>query len=789
MFLGLIILVSFVISSVTADSVQTAQNRSLTSFTPFNITILAINDFHGQISPGKSVNGIPVGGTGVLAAYLLDAINQSGENRTIIALPGDITGASVPESGMLLDEPALLFFNMFAGNTSTVPRYSPVSSVPIVATVGNHEFDKGTGELIRKIKGGNWNTTISHLQNPYPGANMNVVASNIFIKENNETFLPPYAIIEIGGVKVAFIGAVTKTTPDITMHEYVKDLIFTDETDAINRQVSILKSQGIHAFVIILHEGGVQSAYDGPTRTSGQVTGRVLDIVSGLDSDVDVVLSGHTHEFTNTFLNNSANNSVLVTQAYSYNKAFAKVNISIDPVTGDIIGKSASIIYPYADRYPGYNPVPQAVQLLNDSLNLSDPYTQKVITTTFMNITTAKNPDGESALYDLVTDSMRVQMKSDIGFINEGGIRSNLTPVNVTYGNLYATLPFGDNVLVVNMTGSQVKNLLEQQWNRTTAQDHMVMISGFSYTYNTTRPVNYRVINMSINGSPIDPEKVYTVGTNTYFAQGGDGYTVMQGAKTVLAGPLDVDVLQAYIQSLPSPLYYSTDGRVRIDSAQNLTITGIQPDSGTRNSTLPVTIKGQGFNPQENVTFNSANWTIKTINTSISSTTTIQCSLLISESTVPGRYNLTVQNPDGTSFVLQNAFTVLSNPKPVITEVQRTLLHRGEKRFAVVKGFNFMPGAVVKLEKNSSQIVWANCTTISGRMISGYFVVPENATLGAWNLIITNPDGQVGIKENAFLVAGPLNSNSNSVNESAGLAVIYSYFIEIEYSRFHIFSV
>lgn len=752
--LTFLLILSFLTITVTAEPQHTADNSSLPAGNLVNITILAVNDYHGQITPGMSVNGIPVGGTGVFAAYLRDAINKSGENRTIIALPGDITGTSIPESGMLLDEPALLFFNLFAGNKSLNPRYLPVSSCPIVATVGNHEFDRGIEELIRKIKGGNGNTTIQHLENPYPGAKMTFIASNIFLKGTNQTFLPPFTIIEIDGVKIAFIGAITKSTPNITMYDYIKDLTFTDETESINHQVNELKTRGIHAFVIIIHEGGVQSQYDGPTRTTGQATGRNADIVSGLDSDVDVVLSGHTHEFTNTYINNSGNNPVLVTQAYAYNKAFANVNLSIDKSTGDIIGKSASIQYPYSDRFPGNQPVPQAVQLLNDALNITGPFIQEVVTTTFMNITTDRNANGESALYDLVVDSMRVQMKTDIGVMNEGSVRSNITPVNVTNGKIYQMLPFGNNVLMLNMTGSQIKALLEQQWNRTSAQNHMVQISGFSYTYNISKPINNRVINISINGSPVVPEKIYSVGTTTYFSQGGDGYTVMQEAKVVIAGPLDVDVLLAYIKSLPAPLVYNTDGRIKIDSSNNLTVTGVQPDSGQINSTIPVTISGDNFDPEVNVTINSINNTIKILNVSVPSPVKIQCSLMILNSTAPGKYNLTVKNPNGNSFVLSNAFTVLSNPKPIISEVQRSLVHKGEKRFAVVKGFNFMPNATAKLENNSSQIIWTNCTTISDRMISGNFVVPQTAREGFWNLIITNPDGQTGIKENAFLVTG-----------------------------------
>ena len=100
--------------------------------------------------------------------------------------------------------------------------------------------------------------------------------------------------------------------------------VFLNETESINRYVAEVHGKGIHAIVVLLHEGGVQEPYDGPTRDGGNVTGRVTGIVAGLDGDVDVVLSAHTHAFTNAYLPNAAGKPVLVTQAYSYSKGICR---------------------------------------------------------------------------------------------------------------------------------------------------------------------------------------------------------------------------------------------------------------------------------------------------------------------------------------------------------------------------------------------------------------------------------------------------------------------------------
>ena len=110
--LGLFILAILILAPIfiSAYLPGTASQTSAT----VQVKILAINDFHGQMPPGQSMNKRPVGGSPVLASYLKSSIASNGAAATIIALPGDIVGASPPQSGLLSDEPSLLFFNEFA---------------------------------------------------------------------------------------------------------------------------------------------------------------------------------------------------------------------------------------------------------------------------------------------------------------------------------------------------------------------------------------------------------------------------------------------------------------------------------------------------------------------------------------------------------------------------------------------------------------------------------------------------------------------------------------------------
>ena len=282
---------------------------------PVNVKILAINDFHGQVPDGQTSSKRPVGSAPVLASYLKAATSVFGPSNTIIALPGDVVGASPPQSGLLSDEPTLLFFNEFANSCCTGENGQRDSGCNMVATAGNHEFDRGTAELLRQVHGGNGNTTITHLADPYPGSRSSYTCSNVVWKENGTPIFPPYVIRNVSGIPIAFIGADTMTTPERLAPHRADDVLFLNETESINRYVAEVTEDGIHAIVVLLHEGGDQQAYEGSTRDGTNVTGRVTGIVAGLDGDVDVVLSGHTHEFTNAYLPNAAGKPVLVTQA------------------------------------------------------------------------------------------------------------------------------------------------------------------------------------------------------------------------------------------------------------------------------------------------------------------------------------------------------------------------------------------------------------------------------------------------------------------------------------------
>ncbi len=315
--------------------------------------ILGFNDFHGQLVEGRRVANRPVGGAAVLASYLRAA--QVGyEGKTLIIHAGDHVGASPPESALLQDEPSIQFLNALANGECRGPTKSD-KECNVIGTLGNHEFDEGKDELLRLIYGGN-HAKGPFLENPYRGARFPYVNANVQVngKKKQKPLITPYVVRKLDGVKVGVIGAVLKETPSIVTASGVAGLSFLDEVSTINEQVAELKCQGVRSIIVTIHQGAPQSpSYTAPTDPAATVGAPISTIVSQLDDEVDLVISGHSHAFTNALVKTASGHEILVTQAFSASTAYDDIELELDRKTGDVLSKTARIVTTYADQAPG----------------------------------------------------------------------------------------------------------------------------------------------------------------------------------------------------------------------------------------------------------------------------------------------------------------------------------------------------------------------------------------------------------------------------------------------------
>jgi 5'-nucleotidase len=524
------------------------------------IQILAINDFHGQITEGRYVDGRPVGSAPVLASYLKTAA-RGVENQTFIVHAGDLVGASLPESSLLQDEPAIEFFNLL-GNRFCSDRFPMHPKCNLVGTVGNHEFDEGVTEMMRLFKGGN-HIDGPFLQDPWKGATFPHVCANVINEETRRPLLLPFSIKLVKNVLVAFIGAVLEDTPSIVTASGIAGYDFIDEAQAINKQVARLKRWGIKTIVVLIHQGGDQSAYFGATDpAAGEVTGDIVDIVKAMDSEVDVVVTGHWHGFTNALITNDQGAEILVTQAWSKGSAYADIDLEIDRRSRDVTAKSAQIITAWADEGPGLEPDQQVSDLVERAKAATEPLTSRVIAESAVEISKDQNSAGESALGNLIADAQRAAMGTDFAFMNPGGIRAGLDAGEVTWGELYTIQPFNNYLIKMDLSGQQIYDLLNQQYEGYQPYDRILQVSGLTYTWDAQRLYDDRILEIRKDGTAIDPDAVYSVTVNSFIAEGGDNFSVLPGGTNRQVGPIDLDALIEYIQNLDQPFSSAIEGRI-----------------------------------------------------------------------------------------------------------------------------------------------------------------------------------------------------------------------------------
>ncbi|MDY6945560.1 MAG: metallophosphoesterase, partial [Pseudomonadota bacterium] len=377
------------------------------------IKLLGINDFHGQLSP-RAVGARPAGGAAVLASYLRVA-SESAKDGAIIVHAGDHVGASPPNSALLQDEPAISVLNELA-NKSCLPvrlfRKLPYEiqaySQPrcnIVGTFGNHEFDEGIGEALRLVYGGTHQAG-PFLDKRWQGAQFPYITSNVIETSTGRPVLPPYTVKLIDGVRIGFIGAVLKQTPSIVTPTGVAGLKFIDEADAINASVKQLERHGVKTIIVTIHQGTGQTSYTGPTDPDvAPPTGPIADIVKRLDSEVDVVISGHAHGFTNALVPNAKGKQILLTQAFSASTAYGDIDLAISRKSSDVVEKSAAIVTTWGDEGPGLVPDAKVAEIVAQADERVAPLVNRLVGTVTSALTRTENSAGESSLGNLIADA------------------------------------------------------------------------------------------------------------------------------------------------------------------------------------------------------------------------------------------------------------------------------------------------------------------------------------------------------------------------------------------------
>ena len=532
-----------IILALSSCAVRAPEREAVT------LTLAAINDFHGNLE--LPAGGVPVvddatqrltrasaGGVARLAT-VVERLRAQNPNFAFVS-SGDLVGASPLASGYFDDEPAIEAMNSLKLDLNGV---------------GNHEFDRGSVELLRLQSGGcPRGGCKSGLA--FGGAKFIFLAANVIVRDTGMTLFPPYAIREFSGIKVAFIGVTLKETPAILSRAAVAGLEFLDEADTVNRLIHELKRVGVEAIVVLIHQGGFNRG--GPNDCT-DFRGPIIDLVRRFDRAVDVVISGHTHQAYICRVEGR-----LVTSAGSYGRVLTQIEMRLDPATRDVIAAKA-VNHVVRTDVPE-NPVLAALAARQAQLLKSLDRTVGRIVQPLLNI---QNADGESALGQLIADAhleATASAGAEVAFMNPGGIR---VPIDfkgeggVAYSTLYAVQPFDNHLVTVTLTGEQMLRLLEQQWSVSGLR--LLQVSkGSGYAWNPEQPAGARIVRDSvvINGQPLQMEREYRITVNSYLADGGDNLPILREGRERSEGAQSMDALIAYF-GRHSPVSPGVERRIR----------------------------------------------------------------------------------------------------------------------------------------------------------------------------------------------------------------------------------
>ena len=536
-------------------------------FSPVTLSLLSINDFHGNLLPGSGnvpviqpetgeVAKVSAGGAAHLAS-LLKVLRAENPERTLLVAAGDLVGASPLVSSMFHDEPTIEALNRMG---------------LAVSSVGNHEFEKGRAELLRLQKGGCFPLSADGLQGVvgvdtclndgrFDGAKFRYLGANVIDRLTGRTLLPPTAVHEMGGVKVGFVGVVLKEAPATLPRKHVEGLDFADEVETINRLVPELKRQGVAFVVVLLHQGAETTAKAINDLSCPGLSGEAIHIVDRLDPAVHIVITGHTHE---EYICRRPDGR-LMTQAGQYGRMVTKIDVSVDPATGQVLGKTART-HVAANKTGAKDAEVDAI--VSRYAGLTAKRSEAVVAQLAAPLSRVANQAGERPLGNVLADAylfggrntLQPERAAQIAFVNPGGIRSELTRgLAVTFGQLYGVHPFGNTLVTLELSGEQLRRVLEQQWEKPQPPSGNVLAvsAGFSYAWDAAQPggaapgQGRRIVpgSMKFNGAPIDPAQTYRVTVNNFLAFGGDNFSVFTEGRQIAESETDLEVLMAYFRA------------------------------------------------------------------------------------------------------------------------------------------------------------------------------------------------------------------------------------------------
>ena len=478
----------------------TANGYAAESPHSLSITILHVNDLHGHIQTTAKSGG---------AAYLAGLVEQhrsADPGGTVLLAAGDMFQGT-PISNVFRGKPVVEIMNRL--------KFDAV-------TLGNHEFDWGWPELLKIME---------QASSPYLAANL----------VNRDMSRPPKIkksiLLERKGVKIAVIGIITPETAFTTNPRNVEDFKFLQPESVLPKMVRVARAKGAKLIIVLSHCG-----LERDVKIARRVQG------------IDVIIGGHSHTAVTPPL---VAGKTIIAQAGSNGLYLGVLKLEIDGKSGRVIDYSRDNLKSITAS-PGSPFDPEIEKIVSRYSDSIKNEFSRIVGESGVDL--LRNSEGESNLGNLICDAMRSESGAEIAFYNSGGIRANIYHGKVRLEQAFEALPF-DNVLVsMDLTGEQVKSILEKS---ASMEIGILQVSGLKYKINASKPKDGRVEDVTVNGSKLQPAKVYRIVTNDFLAAGGDRFLTFKEGKNIVYGD---DVRESFIRYLEkrSPVAPRVEGRIVI---------------------------------------------------------------------------------------------------------------------------------------------------------------------------------------------------------------------------------
>jgi 2',3'-cyclic-nucleotide 2'-phosphodiesterase (5'-nucleotidase family) len=466
-----------------------------------HIEVFYTNDSHGHIMQDRT-NGV----MGMALVQSLIDKNTSADDNVLLLDAGDTFYGS-NETDLNNGKPMVDIMNKM--------NYAAM-------TVGNHEFDFGFEQTMSLEK----------------ETNFPILSANLY--KDNKRIFKPYTIVNIEGINIGIIGLSTEDTLTRTKPEYVKDLTIKNDNETLDEILPEVKAKSDY-IILLGHEHSDK-----------------LEEIGKEYKDINLIIAGHDHEVINGL--RKSGNSYITSSGCFLNK-LGKI---------DLVFKDGKPVYANGSLISSKSKSNQDAEVLS----IENSYHDKIAEQLNEKIGETKSPLGDCAagyyqetnFGNVIADAMRNYMKTDLTIQNGGGIRINIPKGDLNLYKINEAFPFINYVISVEMTGRDVKEALEHGlekypsgWNGGFPQ-----VSGMKYVFDAAKPSGKRLMNVYVGDKEIEDDKTYTVATNDYLYQGGDGYDVIKDSKLIYnSGLLIKDVFKQYVEE-NKVIEPKVDGRIEI---------------------------------------------------------------------------------------------------------------------------------------------------------------------------------------------------------------------------------